>query len=117
MSNAISIVAVTALGALLASVSADVVADNGGAGNPTVTVRYSDLNLDTAAGTHVLYQRLKAASRQVCRALEGRELDRYPAWRSCYDQALADAMAQVDAPQLTTANGQARARALPPGWR
>lgn len=59
------------------------------AGAPTVTVRYGDLNLNTSKGVSVLYQRLKAASKQVCRSHEGRDLARAMDWRACYDQALS----------------------------
>ena len=73
---------------------------------PTATVRYSDLNLSTADGVRVLYQRLKAASRNVCRAYEGRELARVSSWRACYDEALTGAVTQLNIPNLTAAHGK-----------
>jgi UrcA family protein len=73
---------------------------------PTATVRYADLNLGTADGVRVLYQRLKTASRQVCRAYEGRELARVSAWRACYDEALTGAVTQLNIPNLTAAHGK-----------
>lgn len=63
---------------------------------PTATVHYGDLNLNTGNGVSVLYQRLRAASKQVCRAYEGRELAKIGKWQACYDQALSAAVRKVN---------------------
>jgi UrcA family protein len=50
--------------------AADVVNDR-----PALTVRYSDLNLDTQAGAAALYQRIRHAAEQVCGKAHSRRLD------------------------------------------
>jgi UrcA family protein len=60
-------------------------------------VRYADLDLTHAAGAAVLLGRIQAAAREVCEPLR-------PQWmvsRQCMDQALARAVADVNAPMLT----------------
>lgn len=69
---------------------------------PQTVVHYSDLNLSTESGIQALYKRLQVASRQVCRAYEGRNLwSSYAKWQACYDQALAGAVNKVNLQQLT----------------
>jgi UrcA family protein len=69
---------------------------------PQVVVRYNDISLTTERGVQVLYKRLQAAARQVCRAYEGRDLLSSRAkWQACYDQALAGAVNNVNVEQLT----------------
>ena len=41
---------------------------------PSVTVRYADLDLNTAGGVDALYGRLRAAARAVCDVRAGRPL-------------------------------------------
>jgi UrcA family protein len=66
----------------------------------TVSVNYRDLNLSTIDGAIALYQRLKGAARTVCDGpLTG--VAAYQEWRSCYDAAMADAVAKVNSPLLT----------------
>jgi UrcA family protein len=66
----------------------------------SVTVNYRDLNLSTIDGAIKLYQRLKGAARTVCDGpLTG--IAAYQEWRSCYDAAMADAVAKVNNPLLT----------------
>ncbi len=64
------------------------------------TVSYRDLDLSTIEGATALYQRLKSAARHVCD-----EPGTYPyalqEWRSCYNAAIADAVAKVNSPLLT----------------
>ena len=66
------------------------------------TVSFADLDLSKPAGAQTLYKCIKAAARRVCGPV-----DRYtfvtPAQtsRQCYEQAIADAVAQVDRPSLT----------------
>lgn len=66
----------------------------------TVTVNYRDLNLSTIEGATTLYQRLQGAARSVCDGPVG-GLHAYQEWRSCYDAAIADAVAKVNSPLLT----------------
>jgi UrcA family protein len=68
----------------------------------TQAVSYADLDLSKPAGAQTLYKRIKAAARHVCGPV-----DRYTyvtpsqTFRQCFDQAIADAVAQVDRPSLT----------------
>ena len=59
-------------------------------------VRYQDLDLAKSADTAQLYQRLRRAATRVCQMDQVDALD-----RECYRSALADAVAQVNRPQLT----------------
>jgi UrcA family protein len=90
-------VAFTSVVCLLGSSEAS--AASPGAGR-TVTVNYRDLNLSTIDGAIKLYERLKGAARTVCDGpLTG--VAAYQEWRSCYDAAMADAVAKVGSPLLT----------------
>jgi UrcA family protein len=80
----------------------DIVRADSENGAPTEVVRFSDLNLDTAAGVRILYGRLQAAAGIVCEPLEPvGTLVPSVAWRSCIDQAIATAVTRVDRPLLT----------------
>jgi len=70
-------------------------------GTRTFTVNYRDLNLSTIEGASILYQRLKGAARAVCDGPPSGEVHAYQEWRSCYEAAIADAVAKVDSPLLT----------------
>jgi UrcA family protein len=65
----------------------------------SVSVNYRDLNLSTIEGAITLYERLKGAARTVCDGpMTG--VAAYREWRSCYDAAIADAVAKVHSPLL-----------------
>jgi UrcA family protein len=65
----------------------------------SVSVNYRDLNLSTIQGAITLYERLKDAAQTVCDGtLSG--VAAYREWRSCYDAAIADAVAKVNSPLL-----------------
>ena len=66
-----------------------------------VAVPYADLNLAHIEGATALYTRLRAAARQVCAALESRELERAQLFNACVADALATAVAKVDQPLLS----------------
>jgi UrcA family protein len=80
-------------------------ASQASAGPPTtgrsVTVNYRDLNLSTIEGAITLYTRLKGAARAVCDG-PATGVIAYQEWRSCYDAAIADAVAKVNNPLLTS---------------
>jgi UrcA family protein len=65
-----------------------------------VTVRYPDLDLNTAAGVDELYARLRAASRSVCNVGERRSLAEAMAAKSCYRQVLSAAVDDAKLPTL-----------------
>ena len=64
-------------------------------------VRYTELDLAKPAADEKLYQRIKAAARQVCRGFEGRELSQVKPHKDCIDSAVSHAVAQVNHPQFT----------------
>jgi UrcA family protein len=70
------------------------------AGTHRVTVNYRDLNLSTIEGATALYERLTRAAHSVC---DGPRtgVHAYEEWRSCYQAAMADAVARVNSPLLT----------------
>jgi UrcA family protein len=74
------------------------------AAEPTesVTVRYTDLNLDRSRDVVRLYQRIRIAAQDICGvrhfAFTG-WLD--SVWQSCVDTAVAQAVARVDRPALS----------------
>ncbi|MEP7243968.1 MAG: UrcA family protein [Gammaproteobacteria bacterium] len=69
---------------------------------PQITVGYSELNLNTEAGTKVLYSRIRAAARKVCGPPFA---DWYPGQRpkskSCYQATVEHAIRAVNRPMLT----------------
>jgi UrcA family protein len=65
------------------------------------TVSYTELDLAMPAADEKLYQRIKAAAREVCRGLEGPELDKIKPHHECVDGAIGRAVAQVNHPQFT----------------
>jgi UrcA family protein len=67
----------------------------------SMTVSYRDLNLSTIEGATALYQRLRQAANSVCDE-RGTGLDRYQVWQACYRAAIADAVAKVNSPLLTS---------------
>jgi UrcA family protein len=92
-------VAFTSVVCLLGAAQASSAAEP--AGSHSVTVNYRDLNLSTIQGATALYQRLTRAARSVC---DGPEtgVHAYQEWKSCYQAAMADAVAKVNSPLLTT---------------
>jgi UrcA family protein len=68
----------------------------------SVTVRYADLNLDRPADVAKLYHRIATASHSVCgqRELPG-SLQPSTAWAQCVRDAIAQAVARVDRPELS----------------
>jgi UrcA family protein len=67
---------------------------------PSVTVRYDDLNLATAAGANTLYHRISSAARAVCRDEYTRDLGILAAIERCRANAIAKAVREVNNPQL-----------------
>jgi len=71
-----------------------------GDGAPSVTVRYDDLNLATPVGVEILYRRISSAARAVCPDVHSRELVVVSAGERCQANAVAEAVRQVNNPQL-----------------
>jgi UrcA family protein len=68
---------------------------------PQVHVNYADLNVDSAAGAAVLYQRIRRAADQVCPSVDVRDLGNYAVAKACKAHAIAEAVAAVQNPSLT----------------
>lgn len=66
----------------------------------SVTVRYGDLDLASAAGTRALYRRLVVAAKQVCPDSGSREMTILRFEETCRNQAIVNAARQIPSPQL-----------------
>ena len=67
----------------------------------SVVVRYSDLDLDSAAGNKALFARLSAAAERACgNAPSARDLQRQAQFRACYERALNRAVDKVGSREL-----------------
>ncbi|MGN6453488.1 MAG: UrcA family protein [Steroidobacteraceae bacterium] len=69
--------------------------------SPQRTVRFADLDINHPAGAAVLYQRIRAAAREVCRPTSERDLAVAELTRSCVQDAIARAVTEVNAPKLS----------------
>jgi UrcA family protein len=49
-----------------------------------------------------LYHRIRSAAQEVCEPLDSRELARWRAYNRCVDEAVINAVAQVNARELTS---------------
>jgi UrcA family protein len=69
--------------------------------SPQRTVSFADLDITHPAGVAVLYQRIRAAAREVCRASIERDLTSAKLSRSCVQDAIARAVDEVNTPTLS----------------
>ena len=69
---------------------------------PALKVRYSDLNLSTEQGSLALYGRIVRAAHQVCTVENIRDLKAVAAARACSEQAIAQAVRDVNSPMLAS---------------
>jgi UrcA family protein len=65
------------------------------------TVQFADLNLDRPEGVERLYGRIRGAAKAVCSPAEGKSLKERAIWRACFEQAVGNAVAEIDLPSLT----------------
>jgi UrcA family protein len=91
---------------VLAAVSATMLAgvtQAAGVGDnlPKQVVTYKDLNLNSNAGTQVLYKRIQGAANEVCGRVDVRDLQGMSARKACLDRAISQAVAAVNSPMLT----------------
>jgi UrcA family protein len=87
-------------GALVATVTLPAAA--AGTVEESIAVRYSDLDLDDAAGIAQLYARLRTAAERVCdTGYRPQALFLVHGWRACVTAALEQGVAAVDRPALT----------------
>jgi UrcA family protein len=68
---------------------------------PQATIDYQDLNLTRGKDVQRLYSRLKHAAKQVCASWDGRQQYERTQFRQCYDEALTNAVGEIDVPQLS----------------
>ena len=73
----------------------------------STVVAYGDLNLDSKQGAKALYARLRNGAEDVCSSFEGRDLFFKRLWQTCFDSAVATAVAQVNRSSVTTLHNQA----------
>ncbi len=75
--------------------------DRTGTHYDSVVVKYSDLDLESIAGTRVLYARLSEAAERACgKERYTRDLQRRMQYRSCYDSTLNRAVDEVGSREL-----------------
>jgi UrcA family protein len=74
----------------------------------SVSVRYADLDLDSAAGAAALYHRLQGAARVVC-GFDEHRLANHAYLSRCNSGAISDAVASVNAPLLSAIHSAHRA--------
>jgi UrcA family protein len=67
---------------------------------PQMTVKYGDLNVDSAKGAAVLYARIRHAAKNVCLQFDGGGLDVYGQRAACINKAIFGAVTKVNAPAL-----------------
>ena len=67
----------------------------------SVTVQFSDLDLDRQAGIAKLYLRIKAAARRVCDQQANERLVAKQTYDVCMKRAVATAVARIDRPMLS----------------
>jgi UrcA family protein len=72
------------------------------ADSPALKVRYSDLNLSTEQGSLALYERIRVAAYQVCAIDDVRDLRAFVAAKACREQAIAQAVRDVNSPMLAS---------------
>lgn len=94
-----------ALGCALFSIVAAMPAVADTASNPpTMTVRYSDLNVSQSHGAAVLYERIRTAAQMVCLPSEG-AISSFSGptagSRACVQRAISMAVISVDRPALS----------------
>jgi UrcA family protein len=76
---------------------------------PAVTVRYSDLNLNSTQDVASLYKRIEYAAREVCRPAEGPQVVseiHSTAWNECFYHAIAKAVRSVHNDKLSAYHWQ-----------
>ena len=98
-----------ASGAVSASpASAAVSASPASASTSSVTVRYVELDLSRSAGAQVLYNRIQQAALEVCNGFVGPFSEMHTRASPCYKDAVENAVAQVNSPQLSAIHRTSR---------
>jgi UrcA family protein len=64
-------------------------------------VSYAGLDLNSVTGAQILLHRLNSAVEQVCEPFDGQRLEQKYLWHECHERALANAIREVNHPQVT----------------
>ncbi len=92
----------TLLAAAVLSLSSIATAADLADGASRRVVRYGDLNLTRLAGVKVLYERISHSARDACEQVNSRSLAAVAKAQECTRQSIARAVAEVDAPLLSS---------------
>jgi UrcA family protein len=84
-----------------------------GAADAQKAVRYTELNASSAQGAAVLYNRIGAASAEVCSPLDHGDLASKMHMKACIQKAIVDAVSQVNQPALTAVYNARNGATLP----
>jgi UrcA family protein len=76
-------------------------------------VTYTELNASSAQGAAVLYNRIRAASAEVCSPLDHGDLASKMHRKACMQRAIVDAVSQVNQPALTAVYNARNGGSLP----
>ena len=95
------IVAVAAFAMLMVSPNKFARAAARDAEAPSVTLRYSSANLDTAQGVGILYRRIHSAASSVCGVYDRALSEEKAQWDKCVNEAVATAVASVHSERLS----------------
>ena len=99
VANRCAIIGVATLAAVLAVNHASAVGSSGEV--PRVVVRYSDLDLSQPQGARALYYRIQRAARMACGGIDVEDLPHRAQFHVCVDQAVANAVTNIDSQRLT----------------
>jgi UrcA family protein len=97
VASAISLLIVTAVGALMARLTSH--ASGYPAARLAITVDFHDLNLSTPDGIAAFKGRVRVAARRVCAVGDPRNLRNAMAAKRCMDEATSRALAYVGVPR------------------
>jgi UrcA family protein len=95
-----SLIAAAILAALIPSLGAVCRAADTADVRQTI-VKYPDLDVATAQGAAVLYNRIRSAAEGVCARLDQNDLAAMFRWKACVKGAIAGAVTTVDQPGLS----------------
>jgi UrcA family protein len=101
--RAMTVCIAAALGFNAADSSAGSLSRNESVAVPSLkyVVPFQDLDLTKIEGVTALYGRLRYAARIVCKPMESRQLELVKKYRTCVDEAIADAVANINRPLLS----------------
>src|SRR5882757_5647456 len=86
---------------VLASAAHCAYADNVNDEHHRMLVHFADLDLAKPAGIAAVYGRLRGAAKRVCAPLEGKDLRSVAAFQQCVTDAVTQAVAEVNQPNLS----------------